>query len=321
MTETLDELDRLVGRYAPRLTCLIAHLTDPHVKAPGRSYRFRGPPEWLREPNRALDLALSEVHRLSRRPDLIVLTGDLTESAESDEFGILGEILATSEVEILLIPGNHDRRSDDRNEASAFRLWYETLATPGLPKHPDAPEFYFCERRAGWEIVAIDTSHLGEMSELHRETVAELLGEPAESPRLVLSHSPLLPVGSWVDGMAFHDARFMRAFNGFAGVKAVLSGHVHKSKLWQYRGAFHVTSTALSYGIGDDVGYSLVGFGDDELLFTCRRKLPGPRRDLYADKFGSCPGGVVVDKPLLFENSPLCNPNVWPWRPDPSARG
>src|SRR2546423_695674 len=85
---------------------LVCQISDLHVKAPGRlSYRVV---------NCAAMLArcVVEILRLPQRPDLVLATGDLTDSGRAEEYAHLRELLAPLPMPVYFIPGNHDERAD-----------------------------------------------------------------------------------------------------------------------------------------------------------------------------------------------------------------
>ena len=331
----IRDIDELVQPYKDRLVLLVAHFSDLHVKAPGGSYRNRGPERWLQRHEEPFREALSELANLERAPDFLALTGDLTETGSEAEFSILSDCLSTTGIPIRVVPGNHDRLPDgvdpegqgtDSDPDSvgdlntAFRRWYQDWTPATAPPHPETAEFHFSEILTGWDVVGIDTSHNRRMSASHRAWIDETLGCDTGRPRLVLGHSPLLAVGNWMDVMCFHDSTFMTAFIGYPRIRAVLSGHVHINRTWRYRGAIHVVTTSLSYGIGDGVGYSLIGLGEEDVLFVCRRYLAGESRDLYGVDRSVRDAMTRLDTPRLYESSPLCHPRIWPWTADPDKR-
>ncbi len=52
---------------------------------------------------------------MDRRPDLVVLTGDLVDEGRPEEYEMLRKILAALPIPYLVIPGNHDDRDNLRN--------------------------------------------------------------------------------------------------------------------------------------------------------------------------------------------------------------
>ncbi len=81
---------------------LIAQITDLHVRA------VDGPGPLGIQINENVMALVAQLNGLQPRPDLVVATGDLTASGESDQYRRLAEILSSLELPLYLIPGNHD---------------------------------------------------------------------------------------------------------------------------------------------------------------------------------------------------------------------
>ena len=55
--------------------------------------------------------ALQAVARLAPQPDIVLITGDLTDCGLAAEYGLLSGLLARSlPMPVFVIPGNHDKR-------------------------------------------------------------------------------------------------------------------------------------------------------------------------------------------------------------------
>src|SRR5215471_6766790 len=97
---------------------LVAQITDMHILAEGKLFH---------SPRRAIPVgaeagwsfidtaaylsrAIAELNRLRPRPDIIVMTGDLTDHGVAEEYANLRAILAAAEMPVYVIPGNHDSR-------------------------------------------------------------------------------------------------------------------------------------------------------------------------------------------------------------------
>ncbi len=80
----------------------IAHLSDPHL--------MTGP--LGAEPATRLHTALGRVLGLDPRPDCVVITGDLTEHADPQDYQTLRSILAGFPLPLLLVAGNHDSSAE-----------------------------------------------------------------------------------------------------------------------------------------------------------------------------------------------------------------
>src|SRR5271167_1489240 len=101
---------------------LVAHITDMHILAEGKL--FHSPrraipadaePNWSFIDTAAhLKRAIAELNALSPRPDVIVVTGDLTDHGGAEEYVNLRAILAAAAMPAYVIPGNHDSREGIR---------------------------------------------------------------------------------------------------------------------------------------------------------------------------------------------------------------
>ena len=308
--------DAIEGLGSPEI--LLAQVSDMHLRAPGaddlgaRKHPARG----LEAANAAFERAVGELASLARKPDLLVLTGDLVEDATPESYAEFERLVAGAGLPMVLIPGNHDRGYGP-DYAGGFDAWY-----PGgleLPEQCGGEDFLLKHTIGGWDLVGVDTTRVDVMSAAHREAVSTALSA-GERPAIVLTHSPLLAVGNYIDGLAFHDRAFMDDFVQHRRVKLVLSGHVHMNRTWRYHGAIHATCGSTSYGQGSGVGYSLIGLDRESVRFVVRRALPGLSRNRCRWEEAPGAGSVRVAEPALFEESPLCAPRVWPWRADPRDR-
>src|SRR3954469_14132788 len=95
-----------VRRSAPMLIC---QLTDLHVRPVGM------PSNRVSETNLFTERALRAVARLNPRPDVVLITGDLTECGLDAEYANLRALLRKwLPMPVFVIPGNHDRRDNLR---------------------------------------------------------------------------------------------------------------------------------------------------------------------------------------------------------------
>ena len=88
---------------------LICQLTDLHVRPVGKSANR------LVETNLFTERAFRAVSRLSPRPDVVVITGDLTECGLDAEYANVARLLRKwLPMPVFVIPGNHDQRAPFR---------------------------------------------------------------------------------------------------------------------------------------------------------------------------------------------------------------
>ena len=89
---------------------LICQLTDLHVRPVGQ------PANRVSETNMFTERAFRAVSRLKPRPDVVVITGDLTECGLDAEYANVDQLLHWLQpIPVFVIPGNHDRRDNLRN--------------------------------------------------------------------------------------------------------------------------------------------------------------------------------------------------------------
>lgn len=122
---------------------LIAHLSDPHLRAKGQLY------QGLVDTNALFDLALDALLALDPQPDIVILTGDLVDEPTAEDYAQATEKLSRIRQPVYAIPGNHDERQ-------AFR---GCLAGAGyLPD--DGPLHYVVD--GALRVVALDVTVPGE---------------------------------------------------------------------------------------------------------------------------------------------------------------
>jgi hypothetical protein len=108
---------------------LIAQLSDTHVCRPGHLYKE------VSDSNRKLCEAIEHLHRLDRRPDLVLLSGDLVDEGHPDEYAMARELLGELQFPISWLPATPTkggRRQIPRAEAQAgvsFMIVYILIPT------------------------------------------------------------------------------------------------------------------------------------------------------------------------------------------------
>lgn len=197
---------------------LIAQITDPHIKAPGKlAYRHVDTAAMLQR-------CVAEVLRLDPQPDLVVLTGDLVDVGRAEEYAYLKTLLAPLRQPLVVVPGNHDERGAMRD------------AFAGEGYLPASGFLQFAIDDAGpLRIVGLDTVVPNEgRGELCAERLAwldETLARQSGRPTLLLMHHP-----PFVTGIGHMDAIGLSGREAFAEIvgrhsqiELVLCGHLHRN--------------------------------------------------------------------------------------------
>ena len=225
---------------------VVAHLSDLHF---GRT-----------DP-RVVDALAADLDR--HRPDLVVVSGDLTQRARAHQFAEARAFLASLPAPVLVVPGNHDL-------APLYRPLSRLLQPRArfrhaLPGHPDWPVWYGDDlvaigldstRHTRWISGKLRDSHLGHVDDV-------LAAAPEDSCRLAFLHHPpaTAPSGHPFEALAER------------GIDLVLTGHVHRAHVEVIAGTDGATScilaqasTACSTRLREDAnGYNLIRIAMPEI--------------------------------------------------------
>jgi Icc protein len=196
---------------------LIAQLTDTHIKTAGRlAYRRV-------DTAAMLAAAVDALRRLDPQPDLVVITGDLVDLGNAEEYARLRALLAPLPQPLLVVPGNHDARDALRQAfADGGYLPASGFLHYAVDDHP-------------LRIIGLDTLIPGQGGgELCAERLAwlarTLAARPA-APTLILMHHP-----PFATGIGHMDRIGLRGRQAFAAllaqhpqVQRVLCGHLHRT--------------------------------------------------------------------------------------------
>lgn len=196
---------------------LIAHITDTHIKTPGKKAYGRV------DTAQMLQRCVAHLQQLKPRPDLVVLTGDLVDLGLPEEYAHLQRLLAPLDMPLVVVPGNHDAR-DALRQAFASHSYLPREGFLHFSLDDDFP----------LRIVGLDTLVPREgRGELCAERLAWLettLAEAPQQPTLVLMHHP-----PFMTGIAHMDALGLTGREAFAAivarhpqVQAILCGHLHR---------------------------------------------------------------------------------------------
>ncbi|MEJ2401812.1 MAG: metallophosphoesterase [Xanthomonadales bacterium] len=211
----------------------IIQLSDCHVSA-DRSALYRGV-----NAERNLAGLLPAIRRW--QPDLILLTGDVSEDASAPSYGRVAALLDSLGSPVLALPGNHD-------DAAVMRRYF--------PRGPwDAPLFH--EAR-GWQLVLLDSAAPGRIDGVLSRSQLQALKTGLQRCRsehiLVGLHHQPVPVGShWIDRYALDDAEWLFGLlDRDPRIRCITFGHVHQAIGLERNGA-------LLLGAPSSVANSLPG--------------------------------------------------------------
>jgi 3',5'-cyclic-AMP phosphodiesterase len=204
---------------------IIAHLTDLHVQSWGVQSHGHLPASLV------LQRAVERLNAMLPRPDIVLLTGDLTHGGRVTEYDALKATLARLEPPLLAIPGNHDSRE------------HFIAAFGHLPLDLADGFAQFVHEADDLAIIGLDSlkagSSGGALCEKRLAFLDRALERLAGKPALVALHHPPILVGmKTMDPIWLQDGREeLAAIIARRGnVAALLCGHHHRPIVGHFAG-------------------------------------------------------------------------------------
>ena len=186
---------------------------------------------------KVLEPLRSKLHALA--PNLLVVSGDLTQRARKSQFRDAREYLDTLPKPQLVVPGNHDIPL-----YNVFKRFLAPLANYRRAMGDDLEPDYFDDEMA---VVGVNTARSlvfkgGRINEKQAEAVrAKLCGQPEGVTKVVVTHHPFdVPKHSGEEDQIVGRARMALEKLAGCGADLLLSGHLHEG---------HVGHTAERYRI------------------------------------------------------------------------
>jgi len=190
----------------------ILHLTDPHLHA-NPDFNHMGV-----NTRQSLLAVLDHVHAGQHRPDMILVTGDLTHDETAAGYQQLRLILDAIDAPVYVLPGNHDDPA----------LISDYLCNPKISNQASII-------LNKWQIIMLDSSirgsESGELNPSQLDLLEQYLASHTDLHTMVCMHHQPIAVGSqWLDTMQIKNSeQFMHLIAPHPQVKVVLWGHVHQA--------------------------------------------------------------------------------------------
>lgn len=232
----------------------IVHLSDPHFGA---------------EEPRLVPHLLAAVRAL--QPDMVVVSGDLTQRARPAQFAAAEGFLAACPAPVLVTAGNHDVPLYDLRLrfGDPWRRWRKGVGRDLEPVFEND----------ALVVVALNTANPlawknGKITAQHVERVAQGFAGAGARRRLVVMHHPLQ--GPPLEAPALSGAGAALGGLVAAGVEVVLSGHLHATYVVPLTGAEGILSvqagTCLSWRVrGDGNAFNTLDLVDGGVVLTHHR--------------------------------------------------
>jgi Icc protein len=313
---TLADAVSSARREAGGDALVLAWMSDLHLHAP-REYPALGEYADSIDATTNTALAFTELLTLDR-PDLLVFGGDIADSGcageaphdEYAEFERLTKKHLPAGLATLPVLGNHDHA-----DCAMTPGLHAALARHGRHDWPVSAgplDFYYETRRGGWRFITLDSRQDHSLGPHQIAWLNERLAADPDTPTVVLVHRPWTTVGNWVDDHRQKNRATFDAIDRATCMKAVLSGHTHKSAAWDYRGKTHVVFPSVAYGIGETSGWGVVVLGRDKVHAVFVKELAGDTYDHPSNASALRGGGFRKVKPEVYTRSPLFNPCMLP---------
>lgn len=221
---------------------LIAQITDLHVRPPGKpAYR-------VSETNMMVERAVDALMALRRRPDVVLVTGDMTDCGLPEEYRELRHILTRLAIPTYMVPGNHDRREGFREAFPdhpamegdpafvQFVIDDQPVRFIGLDTVvPGASEGALCERRLGFLEDALD-----------RDTTR---------PTIIFMHHPPFDCGyRHMDRIRLVEGaeRLAAIVARYRNVERILCGHHHRPVHTRFAGTVASIAPSVTHQVALD---------------------------------------------------------------------
>lgn len=217
---------------------IIAHLSDSHLRPDGQLY------EGVVDSNAMFAAAVMQVNALHPQPDLVILSGDLTENGTAAEYGVARQILAGLQAPLLLLAGNHDQREPMR-AAFADNPY---MAAAG-PLHGVVTDL------GPVRVIALDVTvpgyHHGEVTSAALTWLEATLAEDRDRPTLIVMHQPPFSTGiAFMDQYrCFGDEGLKTLLARYPAVERVACGHVHRFLLRRFGTVLACTAPSTTTAI------------------------------------------------------------------------
>ena len=244
----------------------------------------------------AVEAAVERIH--AERPDLLIVSGDLTKDGKCVEFDAAKAWLDRLPQPRLVTPGNHDtpfvgprellariltpwRRYEERFGGRESQDWDDPRATVVTLNSARAFQL-----RLNWSKGAVSRRQV-------REVCADLKGAAPGALKIVVCHHPLVEMlGGPMTAKVRGGTAAAQVF-AHAGVDLVLTGHIHAPFVYPYAfsdgctqavgsGTLSVRERGVPPGFNvievDDVDIKITALGWERTQFTTWRTWSVPRR-------------------------------------------
>ena len=219
----------------------IAQISDLHIKPPGSLAYGRV------DTAGALERCIVALNEFDPAPDFVVISGDLADTPDVEEYQYLKRLLAPLKLPFAGIPGNHDLRELMR--AALPSASYAFAAGP-LNQKVEVGEL---------DLLLLDSSvhgkpH-GKLDAATLEWLDTTLAAAPDRPALLFLHHPPFKAGIWhMDRQNLHNAsEFAPIVRRHPRVQLIATGHIHRAALTMFAGVPTTICPAPNHAVDLDL--------------------------------------------------------------------
>jgi Icc protein len=213
----------------------IAQVTDLHLFAESDQCLLGMPTL------RSLNALITQLRQLRPQPDLLLLTGDLSQDGSAASYAHVQRLFAPLEIPIYWLPGNHDHVKVMERSLTQF----------------NADKSFRC---GSWQFILLNSQDPGCVhGRLSKESLQWLdrqLAENLDVPTLVSLHHPPFAVNStWLDTSTLQNsAELLKVLDRYPQVKLVVFGHIHQEFQRQRKTVIYLgtPSTCIQFACESD---------------------------------------------------------------------
>jgi 3',5'-cyclic AMP phosphodiesterase CpdA len=218
---------------------LICQLTDLHVRPFGVACSR------VSETNMMTERALRAVAAFRPAPDVVIVTGDLTECGRDDEYDMIVDMLRRNlKMPVYAVPGNHDRREGFRRKLGML---------PGVTVDPHFVQYTIEDypvRVVMLDSVVPGAGHGLLCDERLRFLDATLSAQPHKPTMVALHHPPFVCGIGHMDNINLHNAeRFAEVIARHRQVERVVCGHHHRPVVARVAHAIATIAPSVSHQV------------------------------------------------------------------------
>lgn len=215
---------------------LIAQISDTHVSSFGQ--KTLG----VAHMETNLELVVDHINQLDPAPDVVILTGDVTDDGRVDQARNAARMLGELVPRLFVIPGNHDDRET---------LWSEFSRNVCRSNSDDF--FNYVVEDYEITLIGLDTTipnaSGGELCDARLSWLEERLSETSNRPTVIFMHHPPVKCGvleTDVDGFVGSD-KLGDIVKKHPNIERIICGHVHLPIHLRWQGT--IVSTTPSIGM------------------------------------------------------------------------